>query len=313
MLKQVFLARLLDQPLAYRYPAALITLASSKSTSSLKAWVEARAARFPKTRVYQDLWWELQGAINDCQSIAKSPDARHLYRLVTRRAYPTSYVDDTVTFMDCKIRVKSPILIPRYDTEAWLVKLVPSIQAIDARSVLDVGFGSGCISLGLAHALGDAIRVTGIDRSPSAYRLALANKLTSCLGNVEFRLCDLADYRGVHDVVVSNPPYIRHCDRPVNVSPSTRRWESASALHPRREPPDDGTRHHRMLVNMIHNGAIYGCRLLAMELDGTRQQYDAVRAHVEETFSRSEYKRIEPVSDGRRKLRAIKIVFDQTL
>lgn len=216
------------------------------------------------------------------------------------------YNDEMTEFMKCDIKVKAPILIPRADTASWLLNLVPSIREGGFTSVLDVGYGSGCISLGLARALGLSANVTGIDSSKKAYTLAQANKRALSLNNAQFKFCNVTEYKETHQVVISNPPYIRHCDRAVQVAPSTRRWESALALHPPRIGPDDGAYYHKMLVDRVHSGAIRGCKLLAMELDGTKRQYDIVSSYAK---TRVRSATVEPIPDGRTKYRAIKITF----
>lgn len=226
--KKIFLARLRDQPARWKYPEQIL-----RRISELPAPIIPRVLpRYPP-----DYWWEWQGALSDAKWI---PDSR--LHLVTRLGMPTSYAIGTVSFMGLELKVRPPILIPRADTEAWLAQLIPVIQRSGWRNILEVGFGSGCISLGLAKALGGSHHVHAIDRDRRALALALQNKSRSGLTNVTFELKSFADLdltQHNYDLIISNPPYIRRVDRVPNVSPSTRRWESHAALHP--DPEDDLT------------------------------------------------------------------------
>ncbi|MCQ7926417.1 peptide chain release factor N(5)-glutamine methyltransferase, partial [Salmonella enterica] len=113
-------------------------------------------------------------------------------------------------------------LIPRPETEALVDMAVERAAGRDGARILDVGTGSGCIALAIKSALPSA-RVTAIDASPDALRVAQANAQTLAL-DVDIRLVDIlspeAANIGQFDIVVSNPPYVRlseSCSMDTNV------------------------------------------------------------------------------------------------
>jgi len=84
-------------------------------------------------------------------------------------------------------------------------------QGIPCPRVVDVGTGSGCIALALAHELRSAT-VYAVDLSADALEIARANGARLHLDSrVKFMQSNvLAELAGVHDFdfVVSNPPYV---------------------------------------------------------------------------------------------------------
>lgn len=81
--------------------------------------------------------------------------------------------------------------------------------------VLEVGCGTGCVSLSLAAERPGLVRCVATDIEPRAVALAARNRETTRISpeNVSFRLGDLIDpvlpdELGTFDVFVSNPPYI---------------------------------------------------------------------------------------------------------
>ena len=127
---------------------------------------------------------------------------------------PVAYLVGTRGFHELEFAVGPGVLVPRPETEL-LVELGaaragrPRADGSHAR-ILDVGTGSGCIAISLAHQLPDAT-VIAVDRSKEALAIARRNVDALAPGRVELRESDgfgavRADER--FDVIVSNPPYI---------------------------------------------------------------------------------------------------------
>jgi release factor glutamine methyltransferase len=81
--------------------------------------------------------------------------------------------------------------------------------------ILDVGTGSGCIAISLAHYLPQA-EVTAVDVSEKA--LQVAQKNAHSIGvNVQFKhldfLKDAASLLPAFDILVSNPPYVLESEK----------------------------------------------------------------------------------------------------
>lgn len=121
---------------------------------------------------------------------------------------PVQYVLGAADFCGLRFRVDERVLIPRPETE----ELVAWVAEDNPKSVLDIGTGSGCIAISLAHLLPHS-RITACDISAGALSLASSNAAT--LGtSVDFIRQDvLADDAALHlpsglNCIVSNPPYI---------------------------------------------------------------------------------------------------------
>ncbi|HRR33761.1 MAG TPA: peptide chain release factor N(5)-glutamine methyltransferase [Kiritimatiellia bacterium] len=125
---------------------------------------------------------------------------------------PVQYVLGRWDFRDLTLKVDRRALIPRPETEQ-LVDLVLASRQISRSPkplVVDVGTGSGCIILSLAHALNQGVFV-GLDVSAAALSLARENAVLTGLAErvlfAESDGCGEFDPGSV-DVLVSNPPYI---------------------------------------------------------------------------------------------------------
>ncbi len=152
-------------------------------------------------------------------------------RVVNRK--PLQYLLGSVLFADLTIAVRPPTLIPRPETEEWVIWLIQALTAYGAQPqrILDLCTGSGCIALALAKAFPDA-QVLGVDIAPEAVALAQANALHNNLTNTSFVCADL--WQGVpadeqYDLIVANPPYIT-ADEYEQLQPEVQAWEDPGAL-----------------------------------------------------------------------------------
>lgn len=137
--------------------------------------------------------------------------ARAFAEFVRRRVRrePVAYILGRAYFRRLTLHVDCRVLIPRPETEL-LVELAGEALAGERAAgrgrVLDVGTGSGAVALAIADEYRDAA-VTATDSSPDALVVARANAVRLGLG-VEFVEADLVSGSD-HDVIVSNPPYVR--------------------------------------------------------------------------------------------------------
>lgn len=151
----------------------------------------------------------------DSQSVDK------FLKLIDKRksGYPIQYILGKQEFMGLDFYVKEGVLIPRPDTEILvenIIELVKSKYFKDKEliKIVDIGTGSGAITLSLAHYLENA-HVYSIDISDTALqvakenakRLGLESKVTFIKGDLLNPLGELNIYNSI-DIIVSNPPYI---------------------------------------------------------------------------------------------------------
>ena len=167
------------------------------------------------------------------------------------------------------------IAIEGADQEAALVRdaVAPAPAEPRIARVLEVGCGTGCISLSLAWERRGHVTCTATDIEPRAIDLATKNRdalgLTS--DEVTFSLTNLVssiprEEWGTFDVLVSNPPYI-----PTDVMRSlpheVKDFEPDLAL----EGGADGLDIFRRLLNaapyMLRAGGLFACELYEGALD----------------------------------------------
>ena len=130
---------------------------------------------------------------------------------------PLQYITSQTEFYSLKFNLSESVLIPRPETEElveWIIK--DHIFKENEFKILDLGTGSGCISVSLARFLKKS-RVYAVDLSDKALVKAHEN---AKLNNVEviFEECDildenLPDYFKNFEVFVSNPPYVRNLEK----------------------------------------------------------------------------------------------------
>ncbi len=157
-------------------------------------------------------------------------DELAVYRgMVARRARrePLQHILGTQEFDGLDFMVSPAALIPRHDTEVLVA--TACAQAPTARTVLDIGTGSGCIAISLALRLPHAA-ITAVDLSPDALSIARRNAEQNN-AQIEFLLGSF--FQPVvgrrFDLIVSNPPYITHADL-ATLQPEVRDFEPRLAL-----------------------------------------------------------------------------------
>ena len=136
----------------------------------------------------------------------------HFFQLVERRRgrVPVQYVVGTQEFYGLSFRVTPAVLIPRPESEGLVDQAVAELGNADSPRIVDVGCGSGCLAVAIAHTLPDA-EVIAIDASPAALAVARENAIRhNVASRIEFLEGDLLAPLpgGDIDAVVSNPPYI---------------------------------------------------------------------------------------------------------
>lgn len=140
-------------------------------------------------------------------------------RLAEKRqaGVPFAYLVGYKYFYGLKFKVNKNVLVPRPETE-WLVDralaIVKSRKSIKSKvSILDVGTGSGCIAISLAHSLTTndsrlTTKISASDISASALKVAGQNAKTHKV-HVNFIQSDLfKNIPGKFDIIIANLPYV---------------------------------------------------------------------------------------------------------
>jgi len=125
---------------------------------------------------------------------------------------PAQYIIGTVEFYGLEFKVSPAVLIPRPETEILVETVINSVSKEDELRIMDIGSGSGNISIAIAVNLTNAY-VTGIEISKSAIIVAEENlKKYDLNKRVAFLNYDILSINGDElsefDIIVSNPPYV---------------------------------------------------------------------------------------------------------
>lgn len=137
-----------------------------------------------------------------------------IYReYIKRRAAfePLQYITGEVEFFGLKFNVNKNVLIPRPETEMLVEKILELTDKNLPVEILDIGTGSGNISIALAIYLINA-KIDAIDKSSSAIEIAKNNSESLGIQNninfYEKDIFNLNSFPKKYDVIVSNPPYV---------------------------------------------------------------------------------------------------------
>jgi len=135
------------------------------------------------------------------------------------KSEPIQYVTGYADFFGLKFKVNRHVLIPRAETEElvhWILQdLANKRKQVD---ILDIGIGSGCISLAIGKKSKFA-RLFGVDYNLDTLNVARINSkllnVPMTFYNLDILDKTLWDAFGRFDILVSNPPYIDQKDKQI--------------------------------------------------------------------------------------------------
>lgn len=153
-------------------------------------------------------WNRIDLSRNQDEKLSESDLLNYHWALKELQNYqPIQYVLGQTEFYGLPFVVNEHVLIPRPETEE-LVKLIIDENS-ESKSLIDVGSGSGCISVSYKNEKPDSY-VLALDVDPNALAVVERNCL---LNNIEIDRVemDILNWRPLgqkFDIVVSNPPYV---------------------------------------------------------------------------------------------------------
>jgi release factor glutamine methyltransferase len=125
---------------------------------------------------------------------------------------PVQYVLNEAWFYKMKFFVNEHVLIPRPETEELVEWIVEELKMKNEKlKILDIGSGSGCISIALKKELPGS-EIISIDVSEEALKVARQNAIEQNV-KIEFVQLDFLNEKSwsslkSYNIIVSNPPYI---------------------------------------------------------------------------------------------------------
>lgn len=220
--------------------AALVRQAAERLRGHLSP--EQNAALDAEVLACYVLGWDRATWIAESRSTPPDGFTSEFNRLVARRlkGEPVAYLTRVREFWGLEFEVSRDVLIPRPETELLVERALAAIDdlARDGRRarVLDLGTGSGCIAVALAHER-PAIELAATDISDRAVQMAIRNALRHGVRDrIAFHHTVGMFHVGDVDLVVSNPPYIAERDAPtlmtdvVGFEPHTALFASGDGL-----------------------------------------------------------------------------------
>lgn len=143
---------------------------------------------------------------------------------------PLQYITGVQEFYGLEFEVTPDVLIPRPETELLAEHGIVCMKVHDHKRFLEIGVGSGCISVSILKNVPEA-RGVAVDISPAAIAVAERNAVRHGVRDrIEFICGDVYDgVEGKFSLVVSNPPYIPD-DEVADLMKEVRGFEPPPAL-----------------------------------------------------------------------------------
>jgi len=185
------------------------------------------------------------------------------------KGMPVQYIVGNVDFYNSNILVNKDVLIPRFETELLVDKVINILKKdfVGDIKILDLCTGSGCIAIALSKA---GYNVMGSDISHKALLVANDNNKRNKT-NVNFIESDMFNnINQKYDVIISNPPYIGKNDYVMDI---VKNNEPSLALF----ADDNGLEFYKIILNDAKE-YLNNHYLIALELgDHPEEVYDLAK------------------------------------
>jgi len=193
------------------------------------------------------------------------------WQMLQRRANhePLEYILGSATFYGKGFDVDSRVLIPRPETEILVDKAIALTQELTQPHIVEIGCGSGIVSIMLALLLPDS-KITAVDISQDALHVSRHNAqkhgVSECICFIEGSYLDGVE--GKIDMIVSNPPYIAK-EEPLGLGLA---YEPSLALY-------GGTKGDEMLKHIIDLFCQHSAKRLVCEMGYDQREAILEYAH----------------------------------
>lgn len=199
----------------------------------------AKALGSTRLDLYLQFDRPLEGAeLERCRELVRRRGARE----------PVAYLLGEKEFRSLAFEVNADVLVPRPETETLVEEALAFLaeRAAEAPDVADVGTGSGCIAVAIAHEISSA-RVAATDVSAAALAVASRNAarhgVADRIALAHGPFLEPVDGAVRFDLVASNPPYVLPSEE-ASLPPELR-FEPRAALF---VPGGDADAMHRALA-----------------------------------------------------------------
>lgn len=171
--------------------------------------------------------------------------------------YPVQYLIGNVSFYGYPIEVTEDVLIPRFETEYLVEKVLKRIENLECPNILDIGTGSGCISIALAK--NKEGNYTAWDISDKALEVAQNNAKKNEV-SISFEKVDILHDEKYfpYDIIISNPPYIAEDE----TIASEVAYEPSIALY----ADNKGLEFYQKILEKVSQKSNHTLKLIAFEI-----------------------------------------------
>lgn len=179
-------------------------------------------------------------------------EAEKYMSLINRRANrePLQHIIGNANFYGYEYKVSPDVLVPRFDTEILVERVLEVALDYSDIRILDMCTGSGCIAITLFLEISKygKCNITASDVSDKALSIASINAHNLIGDNDNFNIVksdmyDNLDTSVTYDIIVSNPPYIP-TDEIDKLDAEVRDYDPLLAL----DGGEDGLKFYRTII-----------------------------------------------------------------
>ena len=186
---------------------------------------------------------------HDNEELEDSVEKKYFDILKKRQeGIPLQYILGREDFYGRTFTVLEGVLIPRQDTEISVEVILKILRENNIKNILEIGCGSGIVSITLDLESKGQVEITAVDISPQAIKNTNINKnnLKSKIKVLESDLFD--EVNDKFDLIYSNPPYIKSHEIE-NLQVEVRDYEPRLAL----DGGSDGLYFYRKIIKEAPN------------------------------------------------------------
>ncbi|MDD3284719.1 MAG: peptide chain release factor N(5)-glutamine methyltransferase [Patescibacteria group bacterium] len=200
-------------------------------------------------------------------------------KLIQKRSknYPIAYILGYKEFFGIKFIVNEDVLIPRPETELLVEEVLKiyNVGRCQRPTLLEIGTGSGCISIALSK--NGVKNITATDISEKALKITKKNSKLNNIKNIKFVKSDLLknlkDTKS--DIIIANLPYLEN-----NYKEKSIKYEPSLALYSK----DNGLYHYKKLFKEIKE-LEYKPKYIFIELNP--EQFKPLTSFIKNLFPKS--------------------------
>lgn len=181
-----------------------------------------------------------------------------------KKNYPVQYLIGNVEFYNSIIKVNKHVLIPRFETEFLVEKTLKYLNKLSIINpkILEIGTGSGCISIALKKEI--EANIIAIDISKKAIKLAKQNAKDNST-HIDFIISSIEKFNtnDKFDLIISNPPYVSYntiIDKKVKYEPKKAIYAKEKGLY-----------FYKVIIKKLSNN-LNNHYLIAFEIDNNQSK-----------------------------------------